>query len=154
MSTTSLQGWNKMGGCNPVDRVIGSCISATMRARACFEWYVTATVHVCAYEDCGEPTFGLYPRCTTKLEIWYEGWVRAGWVEVKRTAIDHEANPLPEVCRAHSSSLSRKGLPITRVFLVLDSHEKIEVKCEMAFSRAGSEPIQIRFSTPNESLFL
>ena len=33
-----------------------------------------------------------------------EGWVRAGWAEMKRTLFKYEANPLPEVDCAHNSS--------------------------------------------------
>ena len=31
-----------------MDRIAGSCISARMRAGACFEWCVTVKVHGCA----------------------------------------------------------------------------------------------------------
>ena len=56
--------------------------------------------------DCGERTFGLLSSYTMKQEIRYEGWVRAGWVEMKRTTFKYEANPLPEVDCAHSPPLN------------------------------------------------
>ena len=48
---------------------------------------------------------------------------------------------------------SWKGRSITRMFLELGFRDKIEVECEIAFSRAGGESIQIRFYMPNGSLF-
>ena len=40
----------------------------------------------------------------TQSQKYDEGWVRAGWAEMKRTLFKHEANPLPEVDCVHNSS--------------------------------------------------
>jgi len=81
--------------------------------------------------DCGECTFCLWSGYNTKPEIWYEGWA-----EMKRTVFKHEAD-----CAQNIHPTADKSQSITRVFLELDFHDKIEVEREMAFWRAGGEPI-------------
>ena len=80
---------------------------------------------------CGECTFCLWSGCNTQPEIWYEGWA-----EMKRTVFKHEAD-----CAHNTHPTADKSQSITRVFLELDFRDKIEVEREMAFRRAGGEPM-------------